>query len=364
MIKVSNVYDKMDKIAPFSFQQKWDNSGLITGDKENEVSKILLALDITKDVALEAQKGGYDVVISHHPVIFNALNTLSNQNPAVILAKNNISAICAHTNLDMARGGINDIIAEKFGAQIIDDPMEVDKTRTFYQISVFVPVKNKEQVFEAMCKAGAGALGDYKDCGFSVDGTGTFMPIDGANPYIGSVGKREEVKETKLEMIVPFEKRSAVITAMLEAHPYEKVPYSLFENQALVEKYGFGKVCKLKKPVTIKEFAQIVKNIFGNTVIRFNDTGKMISTFGFCSGGGGGLIDQAIDMGLDAYVCGDVKHDKFIDANNYGLAVFDAGHYHTEVIVLPYLKEKLAQQFTELTIDIAKADKDVCSYLV
>ena len=90
----------------------------------------------------------------------------------------------------------------------------------------------------------------------------------------------------------------------------------------------------------------------------------MISTFGFCSGGGGGLIDQAIDMGLDAYVCGDVKHDKFIDANNYGLAVFDAGHYHTEVIVLPYLKEKLAQQFTELTIDIAKADKDVCSYLV
>lgn len=363
MIKVSNVFDKMNRLAPFSFQQKWDNSGLLTGDKENEVSKILLALDITKEVAIEAQKGGYDVVISHHPVIFSPLYTLSNKNPAVILAKNNISAICAHTNLDMARGGINDIIAQKFDAQVIDDPMEISTTRAFYQLSVFVPVENKDEVFEAMCKAGAGELGEYKDCGFCVDGTGTFMPIDGAKPYIGDVGKREEVKESRLEMIVPFEKRSDVITAMLEAHPYEKVPYNLFENKALVEKYGFGKACKLKKPVTVKEFAEIVKNIFGNTALRFNDTGKMISTFGFCSGGGGGLINQAIKMGLDAYVCGDVKHDQFIDANNYGLAVFDAGHYHTEVIVLPYLKEKLTQEFSEVTIDIAKSDKDVCSYL-
>lgn len=363
MIKISDVFNKVNEIAPFSFQEKWDNSGLLTGDKENQVSKILLALDITNEVAMEAQKGGYELVISHHPVIFNPLYTLCNDNPAVILSKNNICAICAHTNLDMARGGINDIIAEKFDAEIIEDPMEIIKTETFYQICVFVPLENKKQVFEAMCKAGAGELGEYKDCGFSVDGIGTFLPIEGAVPYIGSVGKREEVAESKLEMIVPFEKREAVISAMLKAHPYEKPAYSLFENQALVEKYGFGKVCKLKKPVTVKEFAQMLKNIFGNTVIRFNDTGKMISTFGFCSGGGGALINQSIKMGLDAYFCGDVKHDQFIDANNYGVAVFDAGHYHTEVIVLSYLKEKLSQEFPGLTIDIAKSDKDVCSYL-
>lgn len=363
MIKVSDIYGKINEIAPFSFQEKWDNSGLLIGDKEKKVSKILLALDITSEVAKEAEKGNYDLVISHHPVIFNPLYTLSNQNPAVMLAKNDISAICCHTPLDMATGGINDIIVDKFGAKIIGDPLEVSKTRMFYQISVFVPIENKQEVFEAMCKAGAGALGEYKDCAFSVDGTGTFMPIEGAQPYIGDVGKREEVKESRLEMIVPYEKREAVITAMLSAHPYEKVAYSLFENHALVEKYGFGKACKLATPVTVKEFAQKVKNIFGNTVIRYNDTGKMISTFGFCSGSGGSLINQAIKMGLDAYVCGDVKHDQFIDASNYGLAVFDAGHYHTEVIVLPYLKEKLSEEFKQITIDIAKADKDICSYL-
>lgn len=364
MVKVKNIYDKINKLAPFSYQEKWDNSGLLVGDSDSKVEKILLSLDITNDVVSEAVNGGYDMVVSHHPVIFHPLKTLSNEEPAVRLAKNNISAICAHTNLDIARGGINDIIAEKLDAEIIDDTFDLSFTKDFYQLSVFVPVEDKEKVVKAMCNAGAGILGEYKDCFWSVDGTGSFVPLDGAQPYIGDVGKREEVKEARVELVVPAEKRYDVISVMLEAHPYEKAAYNLFENKALVEKYGFGKVCRLKKSMSCKDFALMLKEIFGSTVIKYNETGKMISTFAYCSGGGGSLVDNAIERKLDAYFTGDVKHDQFIGAVNNGLALFDCGHFHTETIVLEYLKKELSQKFKDIKIDIAKANKDIVSYLM
>ena len=363
MITIQNIYDEMNEIAPFSLAEKTDNSGLLTGERSTVVSKILLCLDITKEIALEAVEKGVQVIVSHHPVIYNPLYTLCNDNPAVILAKNNIAAICAHTNLDMASGGINDIIAQKLGLKITLDPIETAYKLPFYQLAVFVPVENATQVYNAMSKAGAGELGSYSGCAFSVEGTGTFLPLEGSHAYIGEVGKREEVKEIRLEMIVPHYKRSQVIQAMLDAHPYEKPAYNLSENLAIIEKFGFGKVGELPTELTSKQLAELIKKYFGNTVVRFNDTKKPIKTVGFCSGGGGGLVQKAIKLGLDAYICGDVKHDQFIDAQNAGLAVFDAGHYHTENIVLEYLQGILTKKFPALSISVATANRDIVNYL-
>lgn len=362
MITVGDIFDVIDEIAPFSLASDFDNVGLLVGEKSSKVKKVLLCLDITSEIATEAAQNGFDVVISHHPVIFNSLYTLSNNNPAVILSKNNISAICAHTNLDAAHGGINDIIAKKLNVKVTSETIETTNQFPYYQLAVFVPTENAKQVYDAMCSAGAGELGNYKNCAFSVEGTGNFLPLEGSDAYIGEVGEATSVKETRLEMIVPHHKRRQVIQAMLDAHPYEKVAYNLSENQAIIEKFGFGKVGELPTEYSAKEFAEFLKKTFGNTVVRYNDTKKPIKTVGFCSGGGGGIVKDAIKLGLDAYVCGDVKHDQFIDAQNAGLAVFDAGHFHTENIVLEYLQEVLTGKFPEISVLVATANRDILSY--
>ncbi len=359
---VRDVYNLMDEIAPFSLAGSDDNTGLLTGSLDDEVTKILLCLDITREVALEAAQNGVSLIVSHHPVIFNPLYTISNHHPAVILSQNNISAICAHTNLDMAHGGINDIIAKKLGLKITNESLETAHEIPFYQIAVFVPVENTETVYKAMSDAGAGKLGNYMGCAFSAEGTGTFIPLDGSHAYIGEVGNRESVREARLEMIVPYSKRKAVIQAMLDAHPYEKPAYTLYKNEAIIERIGYGKVGELPREMSATELAKYIKEIFGNTVVRYNDTKKSIKTVAFCSGGSGGLVHKAIAVGADAYISGDIKHDQFIDANNSGLAVFDAGHYHTENIVLDYLNEVIISRFGDIDISVAKTNRDIVSY--
>lgn len=362
MTIVNDIYKAVDKIAPFKLAEKWDNSGLLVGNKNNTVTKVMLCLDITNEIVDEAVKKGANVLISHHPVIFNPLKRIDTNSLVSKLIKHDISAICAHTNLDMVKGGINDIIAEKLNLKIIAEPLETVYEDSYYQIAVFVPVENIEQVYQAMVKAGAGTLGNYSGCAFYTEGTGTFLPLEGSHAYIGEVGKRESVTEARLEMILPKEKRSCVIQAMLDAHPYEKPAYHLSENNAIIEKIGFGKIGELPEELTAKEFAKLLKNTFGNTVIRYNDTGKKIKKVAFTSGSGGGLIPMAISSGVDAFVAGDIKHDQFIDANNAGLSVFDAGHYHTENIVLESLKERLSKMLPNINFEIAEANKDILSY--
>jgi len=362
MITVKSIYEEINRIAPFSLSAEYDNSGILTGEETTEVTRVLLCLDITKAVAREAVETNSQVVISHHPVIFNPLYTIKNGSPAQILAKNNISAICAHTNLDMADGGISDLMLKMLALSGTNEPIETKYKFPFYQLAVFVPIENAGAVFEAMSNAGAGELGNYKACAFSVNGKGTFLPLNGSNAYIGEVGKVENVSETRLEMIVPHHKRKQVIDAMLKAHPYEKVAYHLAENQAIIENFGFGRVGELHNELSAKEFAKLIKKTFGNSVVRYNDTKKSIKKVGVCSGSGGNLVQMAINLRLDAFVCGDVKHDQFIDAQNAGLAVFDAGHFHTENIVLEYLEEILAEKFPNINISVAQSNRDILNY--
>ena len=362
MRTVGEIYSELNKIAPFSLADKWDNSGLLTGNSDNSVKKVLLCLDITDSIVNEAIKKGAEVIISHHPVIFDPLKSIDSDTVIAKLVRNNISAICAHTNLDIAKGGINDMIADMLGLEIVSDPLETVYDVPYYQLAVFVPVEDIEKVYNAMTKAGAGTLGNYSGCAFYTEGTGTFLPLEGSHAYIGEVGKRENVKEARLEMILPKDKRFDVIQAMLDAHPYEKPAYHLSENYAIMEKKGYGKVGLLSCEYTPKQFAELLKATFASTVIRYNDTGKMIKKVAFCSGAGGSLFDKAIASGADAYVTGDVKHNVFIDADNMGIAVFDAGHYHTETIILDSINTRMKKAFPDVDISIAEENRDILSY--
>ncbi|MFA5658492.1 MAG: Nif3-like dinuclear metal center hexameric protein, partial [Oscillospiraceae bacterium] len=217
-------------------------------------------------------------------------------------------------------------------------------------------------VYNAMTAAGGGTLGAYSGCAFYTGGTGTFLPLEGAKPYVGEVGRRETVPEARLEMIVPPSKRSAVIQAMLDAHPYEKPAYHLAQNYAIIEKTGFGRLGELDSPLSAKQLAGIIKSTFGNTAVRYNDTKKPIKRVAVCSGGGGGLFKNALSFGADAFITGDVKHDQFIDAQNYGISIFDAGHFHTENIFVDFLAREIKKGFPEITVLKAESSRDPVSY--
>lgn len=361
MATVGKIFEVIDALAPFSLAEKGDNSGLIVGNKENKVKKALIALDITNEVANEAAGIGAELIISHHPVIYNPLYSLSDENPANILAKNGISAICAHTNLDMAPGGVSDALAEALGFEG-KKVIEVIHRMPFKQVCVFCPEEYAEKVSEAMFLAGGGQQGNYSHCAFFSKGVGQFMPNEKANPFTGENGKLEKTQEVRIEMLVPPSRLKSVISAMKDAHPYEEPAFCVYDNLAFVEKYGFGKLCMSETEFSANSLAAHIKERLGCNVVRYTDSGKAIKNIAVCSGAGGSLIRYAAEKGADALICGDIKHDQLISARNLGISVFDAGHFHTEAVILPKLKEVLANAFPETEFEIAAQSIDPALY--
>lgn len=362
---VGQVFDAVNSIAPFRTAAKWDNSGLLVGDRETEVTSALFALDITNDVVNEAVNKGANLIISHHPVIFNPLYTIGKDNPVYLMIKNGISAICAHTNFDMAEGGVNDVLIEALKLKPLNIPLETEKSTPYYQLVVFVPKTHAEQVRNAICHAGGGEQGEYSDCSFSCEGTGRFLPKENANPFLGKVGVPEEAEEVRMEMLVRPDRLKSVVSAMLEAHPYEEPAYQILENHALKSEIGFGNICTMEKAFSPRELAEHIKVCLGCRVVRYADGGKPIKKIAVCSGSGGSFLETAIAMGAEALITGDVKHDRLIDAKNMGISLFDAGHYHTENPAMLKLMENLKCMLGEdFRAELAESNSDPAEYTI
>lgn len=254
MAQVIDIYNALDELSPFSAQESWDNSGILVGCKSSEVKKIMLTLDITCETAREAFDVGADLVISHHPVIFNPLKKLDLTNPAVILSKHDINAICMHTNFDIASGGMNDILCRKLGL-----------------------VPNKGEV--------------------------------------------------------------------------------------LIESENLGRICSLAVPADIPSIAKSVKEALGCRVLRYNDTGKKVSRIGICSGSGASYYSDALNKECDLLITGDIKHHEFIEAQNAGLALIDAGHFYTENIFQDTVKSFLLSKIPDLEIVFSQRNVDIVNVI-
>jgi dinuclear metal center YbgI/SA1388 family protein len=261
MFTAEDILAEMDRIAPLKNIHKGDNSGLLVGDKEAPVTKVLAALDITCGVVREAAEKGAEAIVSHHPIIYHPLYALDDKNPACLALKNNIACICFHSPLDMADGGINDIIYDML-----------------------------------------------------------------------------------------------------------KEPFGLSAPDAVIEPIhgdgrGYGAVCNASKEYSPEEMAGILKSLFGCSVVRYTKGYRKIRRIGFCSGGAGSDLPLAMQLGADAYITGDVKHDQLISAQNCGISIFDCGHYHTEVIAMKMLKDRFNADYPELEFEIAESCKDPASYI-
>lgn len=346
--KVRDIMAVMEDIAPAHLAESWDKPGLAVGNPDCTVKKVLVALDVTKEVIEEAIKKKADMIVTHHPfLLFRKLESITADTPLgkkiYDLISHNIAAFSAHTNLDIAKGGTNDVLADLIG---LTDVTLLEETfaEELEKLVVYVPVTHKEQVRDAMCKAGAGCIGNYAHCTFGTDGEGTFLPLEGTNPYLGQQGTLERAKEVRLETVVPVSKVQQVLAAMQEAHPYEEVAYDRFLLRQKGKTEGIGRIGVLENPVSFAEFAENLRKKLGLSHIRLTgEKHTMIKKVALCTGSGASLLDTAIQQEADAYLTGDMKFHEAQTAVEAGICVADVTHYASEVLIVPVLREKLEQ---------------------
>lgn len=338
---------------PPSYADSWDRVGLVCGDPQAEVRRILLAVDPVVAVAREAVEWGADLVIVHHPLYLKGTSSVAADSPKgrVVhdLLSNGCGLYAAHTNADAPAEGVSESIAHALG--LVDSrPLDADPVQAVDKVVVFVPRRDADVVREAMTAAGAGAIGDYDSCTFTATGEGRFRPLQGADPTIGEVGSLEVVDEVRIETVVQRGLRGQVLAAMLAAHPYEEPAYDVLELAALDDPTrGSGRIGRLEEPVTLREFAEQVAHVLPHTAhgVRVcGDPHKRIETVALCGGAGDFLLDRARVKGADVYLTSDLRHHPASELREHAalgddLALVDVAHWAAEWMWLPTLSRKL-----------------------
>ena len=374
MIKISvncgYITGIMEKLAPELMAEKWDNVGLQIGSPGKRVKRILVALDLVEQVALEAAHIRADMIITHHPFIFDAVKTLREDRPfgriAALLIKNDIALYCAHTNLDSAPGGINDLLVRLLGlrdARVLE-PCE---GCCYDKVVVFVPAGHEDKVAMTMAEAGAGWIGSYSHCTFRAKGIGTFKPGDGTTPFVGEPGKLERVEEYRIESIVPSELTRQVVQALLDVHPYQEVAYDIYRLGNKRGDYGLGRIGLLPDAVTLKEFAKKVKRVLGIKQVRCTGAPDgMVQRVALCGGSGASLIEAAAAGGADVLLTGDIKYHDAHKSLGIGMALVDAGHYGTEKIAVDIIKDHIEKQAGEAAagVEVIKSRIDIDPFTI
>ncbi|MFZ5649059.1 MAG: Nif3-like dinuclear metal center hexameric protein [Bacillota bacterium] len=353
--KCREIFQVIEEISPSELAEDWDNCGLQVGDPEKMAERVLLALDMDEAVLSEAVERGAGLVITHHPLIFKGIKQLREDRPqGRLLAKiirSGITVYSAHTNLDSAEGGVSAALAEKL--RLTDIRVLRSGGEKYLKLVVFVPVDDCDRVREAIAGAGAGWIGNYNECTFMVRGTGTFRPLEGTNPYIGSTGRLEKVDELRLETILPARLSGRVIRAMLAAHPYEEVAYDLYPLENRPVNSGLGRVGKLQESVMLEEFARRVKDALRVAAVRLGGPpAGTVRTVAVCGGSGGDFWPLALNAGADVLVTGDIGYHAARDILSAGISFVDAGHYGTERVVLEPLARSLGDRCRERGLEV------------
>ena len=332
-----------------------DPIGLAIGTLNKTVTKVLVTLDVNEKVANEAITKGCQLIIAHHPPIFRKLSNLRTDTPAgklyEKLIKNDIAVYAAHTNLDVAEGGVNDLLAEALQLESCEI-LEKTYHENLMKLAVFVPDDYADSVRNALAQAGAGHIGDYDSCSFSTNGKGRFRALEGADPFVGEIGKMETTDEEKLEVVFPHSIKNKVLKAMLNAHPYEEPAYDLYTLAVETKEMGLGRVGKLKESMTLETFAKHVKTTLNVPCVRVvGETDKIVSKVAVVGGDGNKYIHQAKRSGADVFVTGDIGFHIAQDAESIGLNIVDPGH-HVEKVMIKGVANKMELLCTKAKLSV------------
>lgn len=354
MLKCSEIIKHIEDYAPLRLAEEWDNAGLQTGDLRQDVRTVLVSLDLNEDVINEAVRKKASLIVTHHPLLFRPLKSISEDDYighlVRMLIRNNISCYAAHTNLDYAADGTNDALAEEIG---LADIRIIEKTyaEPLRKIVTFVPEgEHVDRVREAMCRAGAGCIGNYSDCTYMVDGTGTYRPLEGTNPFIGRKGMLEKTAEVRIETVVPQSGVEKVVAEMLKAHPYEEVAYDIYPIENNGVGYGHGRIGEIDPAQTMQEFVDSLKKKLNVKFVRIIGAADTVRTVATAAGGYHRNILPHLVKKVDVLVCGDIKYHDAREIADAGLCAIDVGHYASEIVAVKRLADYIARTGVEVIV--------------
>lgn len=363
-MKIHEILSALTETAPLSFQESYDNSGLLVGDMQAEVSKTLIALDLTEAVVDEAIEKGCDLIVTHHPFIFKGLKTLTPSDPIANMAikaiRHHIAIIAMHTNLDNYQYGVSYTLAKKLGLSDIQvlNPQK-DSLR---KIVVFCPIAHAEAVRKAMMEAGSGSIGNYDFCSFNSEGKGSFRGGENSNPFVGKKGKIHFEDEIRIETVVSTHNLSDVVRAMHNAHPYEEVAYDIYPLENTLPTVGSGAIGWLENKIEITEFLALVRKTLGSPLLKHSPfSTKKIQKIALCGGSGAFLINEAKRQKADAYLTADLKYHDYFDANNEILLI-DGGHFETEQFAKDLIAGIIKKKFPTFAVLISNTNTNPVRY--
>jgi dinuclear metal center YbgI/SA1388 family protein len=363
-MKLKELTSYLDSVVPLSFQEGYDNSGLQVGLPDKEIKSALVTLDVTEEIIDEALKAGCDIIVSHHPVIFQGIKRLSGRSSSerILLKaiKEDIAIYSAHTNLDVVSEGVSRRMAEKMKLNNIK--VLAPLKGKLIKLVTFIPESSLDKVRDAVFSAGAGVIGNYDSCGFTVSGTGSFRGNENTNPYVGEKGKMHLEKEVRFETILFTHLKDQVLKALLDAHPYEEVAYDLYPLENTNADAGLGCTGELIVPLGMDDFLKVVSDVFDARGIRYSGLiSKKIRKVALCGGSGGSLLKDVECSGADAYVTADIKYHSFFEAGDKMLIV-DIGHYESEKFSMEILSELIIKKFPKFAVRFSEINTNPIKY--
>lgn len=340
---IKEVASVLEKLAPVELAEEWDNVGLLIGSYDRDVTGILLSLDLSSAIVDEAQELRANLIITHHPPIFRPLQNLRLDSQKGFLweklLRQEISVYTLHTNYDRAAAGLNEYLAKLFN---LVRAQPIEEGEPFLKLVVFLPQGYEDLVMEALTTAGAGWIGNYSHSAFQTTGTGTFLPHEGATPFIGEKGRLERVKEVRLETILPARLKTKVIRALLAVHPYEEVAYDLYPLAQTVGDVGLGRIGNLPTEVSWEVFLSRVKEVFSGAQLRCGGhRPERVKRIALLGGSGEKYLRKAKSLGAEVMITADLGHHDYLLAEELGLTLIDPGHYLMEIQGLTHLRKYL-----------------------
>jgi dinuclear metal center YbgI/SA1388 family protein len=364
-MNISEVLHYLEGIAPLSLQESYDNAGLITGNRKAPITGVLVCLDSTEEIVEEAIALGCNLIIAHHPIVFSGLKKITGSNyieRTIIKAiKHDIAIYAMHTNLDNVKEGVNGMIAARLG--LSNTRILAPKAGLLKKLVTFAPAANAGDVRFALYNAGAGSIGNYDHCSFSIEGIGSFRGNEDANPYVGAKGEDHYENETRIEVIFPAYYQAKILSALISAHPYEEVAYDLYTLDNKFRSVGAGIIGTLNAPQNEMDFLLHVKEIMRCGGIRYTKLrGVEVLKVAVCGGSGSFLLKDAIAAGADMLITADFKYHQFFDAENR-IVIADIGHYESEQYTIDLISDLLMKKFATFAVHLSKINTNPINYL-
>jgi len=363
--RVSDILSIIEQYAPLSYQESYDNAGLQIGNSNQEVSSVLLCIDITEAIIDDAIAKEAGLIISHHPLIFGGIKRITGASSVerciTKAIQHQIAIYSAHTNLDAVYNGVNAKIAQKIGLNNLQalSPLQGD----LLKLVTYVPFEYAQKVRNALFEAGSGTIGNYDCCSFNTKGEGTFRANEETSPFVGTKGDLHTEQEVKIETILPRHLKSHVIEALKRNHPYEEVAYDLFQMDNANPLVGIGLVGQLSEPVDEKAFLEYIKEVFSVQCIRHTAfLGKQIKRVAVCGGAGSSYLKHAIRAKADIFITGDFKYHEFFNAENK-ILIADIGHYESEFFTKELFYDILTKNNTNFAVHLTDINTNPIKYL-